>query len=146
MILVNPKLNKIFTFSLRLFPIMPDTVSKSVSKPFINGFQLDVDTGKAVIIYPSPPDLSQLFQPFLEAVRFGFLGDLLELTFERLPTVLFHHQLVFSFVPFLICRNKCMSQQLEVRGSSDATALRAPTSHSRARASLLIGSLSLSLK
>lgn len=142
MVFVNSQSDQVFTFSLGLLlPVQPgpDTISKSVSKPIINGFQLGVDTGKAVIIHPSHPYLSEFAKPFFEAVRFGLLGELLELTFKRFPTVLFHHQCLSqagpslksftkrfffaqsSFVPFLICRNKCMSQQLEVRGSSDAT-------------------------
>src|SRR5690606_16245102 len=51
-----------------------------------------MDTGEAVIVYPSPPDLGQHLQTFLKTVRSGFLGDLLELTFERFPAVLFHYQ------------------------------------------------------
>src|SRR5690606_36860653 len=108
MVLVHSQSNQVFTFPLRLLPIMPNAVSKSVSEPFINGVQLGVDTGEAVVIYPSPPDLSQLFQPFLKAKRFGLLGDLLELTFERFPAVLFHHLLVFPFESLLVCRDKCM--------------------------------------
>jgi hypothetical protein len=63
-----------------------------ISPPLINGLQLCCDTGKTVIVYPSPPDFYQLFQPFLNTVRTGFLGDLLELAFERFSAVLFHYQ------------------------------------------------------
>ena len=82
MVLVNAQSNQVFAFPLGLLPVVPDAVSKSVSEPFIHSFQLCVDTGKAVIVYPSPPNFRQLLQPFFETVRSGFLGDLLELPLE----------------------------------------------------------------
>ena len=132
MVLIHSQSGQVITFSSRLFfrRDRPNTVPKPVSQPFIDGLQLGMDTRKAVIVYPPPLYFCKLFKSLIEAVRFGFLSNLLKLAFERFPTVLFHQQLVFSFNPLLVCRNKRMSQQFKIGWSSDTAALRASPSHS----------------
>jgi hypothetical protein len=61
---------------------MPDTIAKPVSQPLVDLFEFGMNTCQPVVIHPSHPDLSELLKPFFEAVRSGFLGDLLELSFE----------------------------------------------------------------
>jgi hypothetical protein len=75
MVLIHSQSDQVFAFPLRLLPVMPDPVPKPVSQPLIDGLQLGMDTRKAVIVYPPPPYFCKLFQPFFEAVRFGFLGN-----------------------------------------------------------------------
>src|SRR5690606_35260049 len=113
MVLVHSQSDQVFAFSFRLLSVMPYTIPKAVSEPLVERLQFCGDTCESIIVYPSPPDFRHLFQPFLEAVESGFLGDLLEFTPERFPASLLHHQLVLSFDPFLIDRNKYMSQQFE---------------------------------
>ena len=94
-----------------------------------------MNIGETIIIYPSPPDFRQLFQPFLKTVWSGFFGNLLELAFEGIPAVLFHDELIFSSVSILVCMDKSMYQQRKVVGFSDATAFL-----------LVDGNISLSLR
>lgn len=82
MVLVNAQSDQVFTFPLRLLPIVPDTVSETVSEPLVDLFEFGMNTCQTVVVHPSHPDLSEFVKPFLKTVRSGFLGYLLELSFE----------------------------------------------------------------
>ena len=53
-----------------------------ISQPFVDLFEFGMNTCQTVVVHPSHPDLLEFAKPFLETIRFGFLGNLLELSLE----------------------------------------------------------------
>jgi hypothetical protein len=56
----------VFMNSLRSVPVMPDAVSQPVTKPAIEVVEFAVNTCHTEVIYPTPLNLVQLADSYLE--------------------------------------------------------------------------------
>ena len=83
-----------------------------ISQPHIECLQPDVNTGRAVIVYPTTPYFCQLLETFLITVRFGLPGDGHEFTFERFPNTFFSTTSRYWLFPH-ICKLEQMNAPIK---------------------------------
>ena len=60
---------------------MPNTIPQSVSQPLIQFLKFEFYASQSEVIYPSSRYFFESPIPLLEAIRQGFLGNKLELSF-----------------------------------------------------------------
>src|SRR5690606_5706169 len=102
---------------------MPDTISESVPQPLVELFELGLNTGQSVVVYPAHPYLSEFLKSLFKNVWQGVLGDYFELTFQVFPALLLHYQLVFALFSLFVGWYEAVTQKLKVGGSSDSAFL-----------------------